>query len=272
MPLTLFGRVASGSRPPSSRPRFRGVVRVGRRCGVAAQGASPRRRSGRGLRSRCGTAVRKWGGAVRPPFLGVPAGKARPLRRESARVHWANATAPIWPIACRSPCARWPTSSRACARPTRAPTPCWKTSWPGHPAASTPSWRAPGRVGPCSDDGGDAPGWQCRVAITISFRPLPEPPQPGRCRCRPERTCAPRHGRGRPLDAVALAAGRRHHEHRRHRRAPSPLVRAFSLPAPRWPRPTNRWGHGGGDRRRFVAWIHARSRCEAYHTKLLPDC
>ena len=42
-----------------------------------------------------------------------------------------------------------------------------------------------------------------------------------------------------PFDAVALAATRRDHEHRRHRRPPSPLV-GFSLTAPRRPRPTNR--------------------------------
>ena len=56
--------------------------------------------------------------------------------------HWATATAPIWPTACSSPCARWPTSSTACVRPARAPTPCWRTSWPGRRAASTPSWLA----------------------------------------------------------------------------------------------------------------------------------
>ena len=49
--------------------------------------------------------------------------------------------------ACSSPCAPWPTSNTACARPAPAPTPCWKTSWPGprqhrhHPGRGEPkSW------------------------------------------------------------------------------------------------------------------------------------
>ena len=49
----------------------------------------------------------------------------------SRRVALGSATAPIWPTACSSPCAPSPTSSTACARPARAPTPCWRTSWPG---------------------------------------------------------------------------------------------------------------------------------------------
>ena len=60
----------------------------------------------------------------------------------SRRVDLALATAPTWPTVCSSPYAPWPTSSTACARPAPAPTPCWRTSWPGRPAASTPSWRA----------------------------------------------------------------------------------------------------------------------------------
>src|SRR6185503_19865900 len=58
-----------------------------------------------------------------------------------------------------------------------------------------------------------------------------------------------------PFDAVALAATRRHHIHRRHRRPPSPLV-GLSLPAPD--------GHvrqtGAGDRGRQLAEID-RNAC-----------
>src|SRR5262249_9580612 len=35
-----------------------------------------------------------------------------------------------------------------------------------------------------------------------------------------------------PLDAVGVAAARRHHIHRRHRRLPHPLVPALSPPSP----------------------------------------
>ena len=44
--------------------------------------------------------------------------------------------------ACDSPCALCPTSNTVCVRPAPAPTPCWRTSWPGRREASIPSWRA----------------------------------------------------------------------------------------------------------------------------------
>ena len=88
----------------------------------------------------------------------------------SRRVALGYRTAPIWPTACSSPCAPWPTSSTACARPARAPTPCWKTSWPGHPAASTPSWRAGNPKSPWPNCAGPAP---CPALPRRPRRPVP---------------------------------------------------------------------------------------------------
>ena len=50
-----------------------------------------------------------------------------------------TAPAPNSPTACSSLCAPSPTLKAGCAAPAPAPTPCVKTSWPRHRAASTPS-------------------------------------------------------------------------------------------------------------------------------------
>ena len=70
-----------------------------------------------------------------------------------------------------------------------------------------------------------------------------------------------------PLDAVAVAAARRHHVYRRHRRLP---VSAGGLQSAisRWPRPTNRAGHRReATRRRSTAKLAFGHHCEAYHCR-----
>ena len=97
----------------------------------------------------------------------------------TSRIGAIRAAAPIWPTPWRSPCARWLTSSTACARPARAPMPCWRTSWPRHRAASTPSWRA----GNPPHRGRTAPGQDPRAPLSH------RPPPPTRCRAPRPRSC-----------------------------------------------------------------------------------